>query len=97
MSHDLCKGAFGGYLLLLVSLFLLLQDDGQVLVTLHRELGHLLLGLFQLHRHGLHLHPRVADLEEAVAQLANLLAQFGAFVCQQPGTTGAGLFMCVTL
>lgn len=77
----------GVYPLLLVSLSLLLYDDGQVILTLDLELSHLLLGLLQLDRHGLHFLTCVADLEKAVSEFTQLLAQFALFLCQKPQRT----------
>lgn len=90
LIHEVGVYVFGAYILLLVSFSLLLHNDGQVLVTLFLELGHLDLGFLQLYRHSLHLHPRVTDLEEAITQFAHLLPQFPAFLLQQPGGNRTG-------
>ena len=71
------------YLLLLVSLALLLHDDHQVLLALLLELRHLLLGLFQLHRHLLHLFARFVDLEQTVLQLRRRVAQLLLLLLEQ--------------
>lgn len=61
------------YSLLLICLYLLLYHIRQIFFTLFLEDCHLRLGLLKLNRHGLHLLPRVIDLEKAVGQLAHLL------------------------
>lgn len=70
------------YLLVPVSLSLLLQDDGQILLALCLELRYLLFGLLQLHSHALHLLSCVTDLVEAVAKLVHLFTQFKVLLSQ---------------